>query len=62
MVHVVDFELLIALPLHLEGWDHSDETLHMVSMVCVVLEIKHWTLSSNPSLLLLGGHALLDKV
>lgn len=42
--------------------NHSDETLYMVLMVYMVLEIKHWTLSSNPSLLLLGGHALLDKV
>lgn len=59
MVHMVDFELLIVLPLHLECWDHSDAALYVVYMV---LEIKPWTLSSNPSLLLLGVHALLDKV
>lgn len=37
MVHMVDFELLIVLPLHLECWDHSDATVYMVYMV---LEIK----------------------
>lgn len=62
MVHMVDFELLIVLPLHLECWDHSDAAQYMVYMVYMVLEIKPWTLSSNPSLLLLGVHALLDKV